>query len=195
MWWRKFLDLFRRKKEESVGYGEAPSSLVWGFIIPHTKEDGGATTPDKKMNEYRFKLAMIRVMDLLVPFETRDVGGVWGAVKRLFKRGVTASIESHKNAYNKKVGGFEVLYLYDDELSKEYALKLVAAFKEAFPNHTIRRGNGLIPIKKGGRGFNNLKFARKKFRVSLLVEAFFIDNNDDYISPEEMAQFWDNFLK
>lgn len=193
-WIRKHI--LRKKEPVSIGYGEGESfKPKWGIIVPHTLKSGGAATKDGSFNEYRFCLKMLGFMGIKVPFETRDLGGVYGAAKKLSKKGVNASIEPHKNAYNGKTEGFEVLYIDGDQTSREEALKLVEEFKRVFPTHKIRRGNGLLPIKKGGRGYNNLKHAKKFFRISLLVEAFFIDNNKDWISPEKMGNFWEEFLK
>jgi len=195
-WIKKYIFRIKKPKEPvSIGYGEAePFKFVWGIIVPHTLKSGGASSRTHKINEYKFCLKMVLFMVRKVWYETRDIGGVYGAAERLSKKGVNASLELHKNAYNKKAYGFEVLYLDGDQTSKEEALKLVEEFKRVFPTHRIRRGNGLLPIKKGGRGYNNLKNAKKFFNVSLLVESFFIDNDNDWISPEEMASFWDDFL-
>jgi len=38
----------------SHGEGKPSIKLTWGFIVPHTARTGGATTPDKKFNEYTY---------------------------------------------------------------------------------------------------------------------------------------------
>ena len=173
MW--KWLKRFFTKKPVVI---DVPISFkpVWGFIAPHTLKSGGAYSKKHKLNEYKYALKMYSFMEFLLPIETRDAAGVKGAAKALKERGATATIENHKNAYNTKAEGFEVLYLKGDELSKKYALMLVAEVKIAFPNLKIRHGNGLLAVKRKGRGGANLVAGKKYHAVSLLTEFFFIDS-------------------
>lgn len=186
--------LFKKKKPVYESHGEKPSGSVsatikWGIIIPHVKKAGGADTPDGKIDEYDYGLKMVDKLDM--PYETRDSGGVKGAAKRLKKRGVTASLEPHKNAYNGKAEGFEILVLASDSLSIEFAELIAEAFAKKFPDRKIRGRGGLKKLKKGDRGAGNLIAAKKAgMKVALLSEAFFIDNPAEWIEPDVMAKFW-----
>lgn len=169
----------------------------WGIIIPHTKRKPGASgykPSGKKIQEYQYGLEL--VADTSFPFETRDNGGVSGAAKRLKNISQTnATIEPHKNAYNKKARGFELLVIRGDSLSGHYARMIADEFKRQFPERRMRHDNGIKWVKKGDRGYYNLVAAKKAgMEVAILGESFFIDNPDEWISPEEMAEFWKEVL-
>lgn len=178
---------------ESHGNPGKEFKANWGIIIPHTKSTGGAGNDTHKMNEYYYGLKMVKTLGL--PFETRDSGGVRGATKRLLSKGIKCTLEPHKNAYNGKAFGFEILVLKGDDLSIHYAELFAQAFKARFPDRRLRHGNGLKVLNKGDRGAGNLVASKKAgAEVALLSEAFFIDNDSEWIAPEEMAQFWSEQL-
>jgi len=187
------LDCFKKdysKPSKDYGsHGEGESfKPVWGYIVPHTEKAQGAETPDNKFSEYKYGLGVaVKNADSL-PWDDRNDGGVSGAVKRLVNsKKVNATFEDHKNAYNNKVGGAEILCIKGDELSKYYAELILAAYKLKYPNRNIR---GVKEMRKGGRGYNNLKAAKAAGAdVALLGEMFFIDNPGDFIPVNVYADF------
>lgn len=177
-------------QKPSIGFGEKPEpKYAWGLIIPHTKSSGGASSKEKKINEYEYGLKLASY--LAIPRETRDEGGVSLAAKRLKIKGCTASLEPHLNAFNQTAKGFEILVLENDSESIRVAEIMAENFKAKYPNRVLRHGNGVKKIKSGDRGYSNLVAAKKEgMKIALLGEAFFIDNVNEWIEPHEMAEFW-----
>jgi hypothetical protein len=180
--------------QPSIGYGEKPEpKYIWGLIIPHTKNSGGASSKEKKMNEYEYGLKFASYMPQ--PRETRDEGGVPLAAKRLKIKGCNASLEGHKNAYNSTAKGFEILVMETDLESIRVAEIIAQNFKQANPDRVLRHGNGVKKIKPGDRGYSNLKSAKDNgMKIALLAEDFFIDNPAEWIEPSVLAEFWKNNL-
>lgn len=168
----------------------------WGIIIPHTNKAPGASgyrPSGVKISEYKYGLEMS--MGIPLPYATRDRSGVKGAAESLKSRGCNASLEPHKNAFNKKAHGFEILVLKGDKLSAQYARLFADAFADKYPERRLRHDKGIKWISKGDRGYHNLVAAKKAgMDVALLSESFFLDNQNEWISPEEMAAFWDELL-
>lgn len=180
-------------KKDPGGFGKPEPKYKWGIIIPHTKKSPGASTADKKINEYEYALSMVPHM--AKPYATRDKAGVSGAASELKKLGINASLEPHKNAYNNMAKGFEILVLANDSESIRVAEIMAQNFKDLYPERTLRHTNGVKKIKSGDRGYSNLIAAKKAgMEIALLSEAFFIDNPKEWISPEEMASFWNGQL-
>lgn len=185
-------DCFKKdysKPSKPVGsHGEGESlKLKWGYIVPHTKSAQGAETPDNLTSEYKYGLSVAVTNADSILWDDRNDGGVKGAVKRLVGKGVNATFEDHKNAYNGKVGGAEILIIKGDSLSKHYAELILDAYALKYPNRNIR---GVKEMKKGGRGYNNLLAAKKAGAdVALLGEMFFIDNPADFIPVNTYANF------
>lgn len=189
-----FKNLFK-KKEESVpgGYGNGSRVNHWGVIIPHELKAPGANSP-MGLSEYHFALKMVQTMSF--PYRTRDGVGVYGAAKALKGIACNASIEPHLNAYNGKASGFEILVLKDDTDSISMARLIAEEFARQFPGRKMRADNGIKLVTSKDRGGANLVAAKNAgMKIALLSEAFFIDNPDDYISPEKMAEFWNSVLR
>lgn len=163
----------------------------WGIIIPHTRGKKGARRITKSgvVNEYDYGILEAKASEFA--YETRDDKGVKGAALNLFMKGCNASLEPHKNAFNTKVSGFQILVIEDDTLSYFHALRLSKAFAEKYPHRRVRYENGVLELKKQDRGYNNLSAAKDHgMVVALLTEMFFIDNLADWMEPEEMGTFW-----
>lgn len=185
---RFFKNIFRRKLPESTR-----GPLKWGIIIPHTYKAQGASNKQDTVTEYQYADKMSWRINHSSEF--RDNGGVYGAAERLFESGCNASIEPHLNAFNGKAKGFEILAMAGDTRSISEGIRIAKAFKEMFPDRLLRHGNGVKIVKRGDRGYKNLKDARYAgMRVALLSEAFFIDNPDEWISHYDMAEFWESVL-
>ena len=160
---------------------------VWGIINPHLKNKPGAVSHDRKYSEYIYGAIMIP--EINKPWDTRDNGGVSGAVKRLVKNyKINASLEPHYNAFNRKAKGFEILVLKGDKLSEKYAKMFLDAFADKYPE---RANRGIKRIGYGGRGYNNLVAAKRAgAKIALLSEMFFGDNINDWLEPIEQGTFW-----
>ena len=202
-WFNRMLsrirNFFRKKPKPGVEDGvkdpvtQKEFKYNWGFIVPHTKRAGGAVSREKGINEYEYGLKLVKLLKW--PWDTRDKGGVFGAASRLRKKGVNATIEPHKNAFNGKAHGFELLVMKGDDLSGEVARHICEAFQEKYPNRKLRYDNGIKWSKPGDRGYGNLKAAKDAgIDVVILSESFFIDNPKEWITHQEMAKFWRDVL-
>lgn len=204
--WRKIKRVFTPAKKPIGNYGSHGSSLpnfkpVWGLVLPHYQHDGGAN--NKKwyaaagvafFSEYTYAKKMFLKL-ISYKQDDRNNGDVSGAAERLVKQGCNSYLEPHKDAYNTSVGGFSFLYISGDALSKKYAEFFRDAYIKMFPNKNPRYSNGLKSVKKGVAGYNNLVKAKKQgMEVAILSETFFIDNKNDFVSPEAMAKFWKEVL-
>jgi len=178
---------YRQPTREYGSHGEGESfQPIWGYIIPHIDEAQGAETK-KGLSEYSYGGMIANYNNNFIAWDDRDDGGVKSATKRLVAHGINATFEDHKNAYNHKVGGAEILIIKGDELSKFHAERILEAFALKFPDRNIR---GVKEMRKGGRGYNNLLLAKKGGAdVALLGELFFIDNPNDFIDPKVYAEF------
>lgn len=168
--------------------------LRWGIIVPHTLDAPGARSARHSENEYGYAKRMINFM--VLPWATRDEGGVSGAARKLANKYVNATIEPHKNAYNGTARGFELLVMVGDHASAEVAREIIGAFHKVYPNRILRHDGGIKWVGEKDRGYDNLLKAKKEgIKIAILSESFFIDNHAEWIEPEEMAYFWHNTLK
>lgn len=178
---------FKRKSKEIV-------PAKFGIIVPHTVKKQGATSK-KGISEYKYVCDMVQYLASDIRHSFRDFDGVRGAASTLSNLGCNASLEPHLNAFNGKAKGFEILIIKNDMASKFYAEMFAQHFSSEFPERVLRHRTGIKEVSKGDRGYNNLKTAKKNgMEIALLSEAFFIDNNSEWISPEEMADFWNSLL-
>lgn len=177
---------YSKPSREYGSHGEGEIFIPkWGYIVPHTESAQGAETIDGKWSEYTHGLAVSTKLGL--PWDDRNDGGVYSACKRLKALGVNSTWEDHRNAFNRTVGGAEILCLHGDQLSIEKAEMILESFHSAFPKRNIR---GIKPIRKSGRGYNNLLASKKAgMDVALLGELFFIDNPADFIPADQIAAF------
>ncbi len=160
----------------------------WGHIVAHNSKKQGANSFDRSYSEYTY--GNILSHSLSMPSETRDAGGVSLAAKRLVKKGCTASIECHYNAFNGKASGLEILVLKGDDFSAKYA-KMIISEAMSTPTRTtkLRADGGIKWISKGDRGYYNLVNAKSAgMKVAILTELFFGDNQFDFIGPSKQAK-------
>jgi hypothetical protein len=170
------------------------TKLKWGMVRCHTEKAQGAVAKwiAPHLTEYMYWEDLYDCIQHEPPNTDRNNGGLKVAYSRLAKSGVTASIESHKNAFNGKAKGYEVLVLEGDLASLLYARKYLRLMNEYFPYHVNR---GIKYVERGNRGAANLLAAKKAgMVVALLTEDFFIDNESDYIKPEALAKVYDRLL-
>lgn len=175
-------------------YGRGADFIpLWGIIVPHERKAQGARTHSSvypPVYEYGYGLQLATYLSDRIPHKTRDSAGVYGAAKALLDIGCNATLEPHCNAFNGKAEGYEILVMAGDSLSKEYALNIISAFQTKYPERRKRQGDGVKEVKKGERGYYNLKNAKDAgVEVALLSELFFIDNIKDFMQPLEMSNF------
>lgn len=174
--------------KKGYDYGGEEFIPEWGLIIPHTEKRKGALSYDGKYSEYVYGSIMAGMIN--IPHATRNYGGVFSAAKSLFKQGCNCSLEPHYNAYNGQAHGAEILVMKGDDLSAKYARLIMDDFSSKFPKRRLRHDNGIKWLRKGDRGYNNLKEAKSAgMEVALLSELFFGDNPKDFIKPSAQAQF------
>lgn len=154
-----------------------------GIVIGHTKGAGGAYSSTLKTNEYDLHTIIAakckaygEKVGLNVIVETRDVGGVPGAYKRLLAQKPDACLELHFNAG----GGEGTEVLFSDSFDKAgvneavfagiILKKMIAAF--GTKNRGLKRFAG-----SSGRGYQNV--AQTTNVPSILTEAFFGDSKVD----------------
>ena len=187
---RRFFRFLKRlfSKPVSNDYGSGPvEKLTWGYVVCHTRKDKGATNGQavNRLTEYDYSLSVARLLRGVIPYATRDDGGVYQACRKLKKVGCNASIEFHLNAFDSSVNGAEILVIADDEASIEVAQNILDAFKMRFPDRKIR---GVKEKRSGKRGRRNLDDAKDAgMRVRILTELFFIDS--EFIDEKIMADF------
>lgn len=160
-----------------------------GLIVGHTRASPGAKNASSGMHEYTFWRDFVNefFLDQLwhgvkVSVFFRDEGGIEGAVRMAVKSGCNALIELHSNAYNEQVSGCEVLCSSDQDLpglNEQHFARLLAFRLNEVMGNRLRGDNGVKYIAKSGeRGFFNL--TRVIDRPSVLIEPFFIDNDQDF---------------
>ena len=175
------------KPDTGFGYGEPIKHKV-GCIIPHVLKAQGAETIGG-LTEYRYAFEEIPKDK---PYKTRDEAGVKGAARELKKLKCNTSIEPHKNAFNEKANGYEILVMDGDKVSYDFAMNILQAFEEMFPTHKNR---GIKTLSRGDRGYYNLRDAKRGgMKAAILTELFFIDCYQDFILPETMREFWERVL-
>ena len=103
------------------------------------------------------------------------------------------SIQLHLNSFNGTANGCEVLVLSGDTRSYALAEKFAKEFTQEF-GRTLRRPEvkGKKILSSVDRGAASLRAAPKG--VKILVEPFFIDNKNDFVSKEEYAKFLTKFV-
>ena len=83
------------------------------------------------------------------------------------------AVSFHCNAYNKEVGGTEVLYHHTNKQAKWLAVQ----FQEALVDLFNLKDRGIKPVVSEGRGGYLLKYVNAP---CVILEPFFIDNNTEF---------------
>lgn len=183
---------FLRKSLKPTGYGaEDPIGHNWGIAIPHEQYNQGAVAHDPRWTEFSY--ALIMGGDIQVPKYTKSMPNPYESLVNADL--CTAILEPHFNAYNGKVHGYEILVLKGDSESEHYARLFIDAWADEYPKRRARGDRGIKWIKKGDRGYPNLTGMKKAgAEVALLSEMFFGDNESDWVSPKDQADFWREHL-
>ncbi len=163
-----------------------------GIVIGHTKKSPGAYGLFKQ-HEYEWNTHLAQLMgshciaiSIQYKIETRDVGGIVGAYKRMMAWKPDAIIELHFNSFNGKATGVETLHTdnYDKVGLREMELagKLSLAMSKVL-SLPMRHRNGIKEISKGERGWYNV--AQTLSVPSVLIESGFADNPVDSASMQK----------
>lgn len=154
-----------------------------GVVIGHTKGAGGAYAPTLKTNEYDLHIIIAKLMQdygakigMNVIVETRDIGGVPGAYKRLLAKNPDACLELHFNSGGGQ--GAEVLFsdTYDKAGINEALFASLVLKKMTSYLGLKSRGLKRFPAREG-RGYQNV--AQTTNTPSILTECFFGDSASD----------------
>jgi len=156
-----------------------------GIIVGHTKKSQGAFSKTLGQSEYVYNSGLAAMiaehaagLSDQVKIETRDVGGVAGAFKRILAWKPDCVIELHFNAANGRASGAETLFSdnYDAHGIRELALAQLTARAMAdalgIPSRGVKERTS-----SGERGFFNLSQTTKT--PCVLIESGFGDNPVD----------------
>ena len=173
-----------------------------GVIVGHTAKAPGArivATDGRVTSEYEYHKSVMTIalskqnsLGSLAPMFNelvfRDNIGIAGATNKIIESGVDLSIELHTNASNGNAVGCEAFYYMPNSKS------ICEYYCELFCERFKRKNRGAKDIKKNGRGVTNLSLLQD-IPYSILVEPFFGDNKDEYISKNDYASFLAEFVK
>lgn len=148
------------------------------LIIGHGGNDCGAVNNNTKETELGYNTDLVHKLkevldkkDYIVDVYNRGFYKVEN-VHYLNKIGYDIMISFHCNAFNGKASGTEVLYWYSSKKGKILAQDLLDNITK-----TLNLANrGLKPINVGDRGAYLLG---RTNAVTVLIEPFFIDNDND----------------
>ena len=161
-----------------------PKVIKFGYIIGHTQENKGAFNYDYKLQEFDYWEAVL-IPGFTYVYRYESDGGVEdqvdAAAKKLKESGCTHIIEVHFNAYNNKTRGVEALC---HDLSWEFASEFTT-FASKSLGHKNRGAKNVSTMKHGKP---NMEAVKKYSTDSILIEPFFGDNEDDYVTIERMRQ-------
>jgi N-acetylmuramoyl-L-alanine amidase len=167
------------------------------LIVGHGNGDSGAMGWNG-MSEFNFNQF---VADEI---ENRDLGkeirvfyrgpsGITGVSAKAVMWRPDLTIELHLNAFNGKAKGCEVLCLKGDldseTIAKDFSHKFTTHFKRV-----LRGKDGIKWISKNDRGGLNLR-SLATIKQRILIEPFFIDNPEEWISPMIYADFLSDWIK
>lgn len=202
---KKIYNYFVQKKvikslpDTAVIKNDLADPRLWGFVVAHTKKKVGAVLKDEDgtvmatENDHSNSTSIQVCRQIPSVIATRDAGGLDGAYGWLSIEGCKFSIESHGNAFNRNAKGYLILVIDGDKASEYVANLMLESFREKYPKRQYR---GIRRVQAGDNGFLNLRKAREAgMEVALLTEMFFIDNRDDYISSEDLGNFYVDFIR
>ena len=196
--WRRIKNFFKRRNPSTPAKPRVPAPTTPSYgdckriaiIVGHDARSGGARLYDGR-NEYKYNTdvalrvlekAKALALDLDADFNKavkifyRDGVGIKGACRAAAEWGADLSLELHFNAAGvPKARGAEMLVIDGDiETAKKARIildDLVASF-----GSKLRHDNGIKWMSRGGRGYNNLKYARSYgITYPMLIEPFFGD--------------------
>lgn len=163
------------------------------FINGHSHRSQGAegleTVDGHKLKITEWSYAESLHTRLVTPFTHTDAFNLHQTNRYVTRE--TVALEFHLNSFTSPtVEGYEVLILEDDLESHRSAKLFLNIMKYYFPN---RRNRGIKVLTSTCRGYNNLLRLKKVYAKAILTEAFFINNPNDWINREHMADVINRF--
>ncbi len=181
---------FWKKKKKSKSLKPIPKVKTIGLIVGHTEKDKGATIYNGAIQEYDYWSEVVENLNLEKEYAVgfRDRNGVAGACSEIrAKLGFNPDIilELHFNSYNGEAKGCEALFTNSKELAEEFCF---------FMEKKGQKNRGAKDVYKNGRGIKNMEIAQRYCDNNILIEPFFADNKDDYITIKKMTEYLQEFL-
>lgn len=146
--------------------------------VGHHKPSGdiGAQNKTYKTNEYEYNIKFVHDVLKFIDYDVDVVIGShpWKHItKKVNAEKPDFCISFHANAFNGEATGSEVLYFHTSQISKDIAREFLFATVDTLelPNR------GVKGVQMGDRGSKLLLYTTMP---CVLLEPFFIDNDDDY---------------
>lgn len=163
------------------------------LIVGHSPTDSGAIGWNKvKEFDYNLKVAEMLNKSHGLDYVIRGKGGIAGAAIAALAKNPDLIIEMHLNAFNGKAEGCCALVLKGDEQSAVYARKFTKMFCDKF-NRKLRSDKGVLWVDSSDRGGFSLSVL-KPARAAILIESFFIDNPNEWVTIDEYYNFMCDFI-
>lgn len=163
------------------------------LIVGHSPTDSGAIGWNKvKEFDYNLKVAEMLNKSHGLDYVVRGKGGIAGAAIAALAKNPDLIIEMHLNAFNGKAEGCCALVLKGDEQSAVYARKFTKMFCDKF-NRKLRSDKGVLWVDSSDRGGFSLSVL-KPARAAILIESFFIDNPNEWVTIDEYYNFMCDFI-
>ena len=164
------------------------------LIVGHSPTDSGAIGWNK-VKEFDYNLQVAKMLNKShgLDYIIRGKGGIAGSALEAIAKNPDLILEMHLNAYNGKAKGCCALVLKGDEASAVYARKFTKMFCDKF-SRVLRSDKGILWVDSSDRGGFSLSVL-KPAKAAILLESFFIDNPDEWVSVEDYYKFMVEFIE
>lgn len=158
-------------------------------------DEGIFTTKEVSFNEHDYVAEVCELVAKKLPnvgvFYKSKTGGWATTYLKVIPLNPDFIFEVHLNAFNGQAKGCEVL------ITQEKTRRLAESFSKAFTekfDRVLRATKGVKKLESGDRGSSNVKGISAIAPYAMLTEAFFCDNPNEYVTPEEYAEFFADWL-
>lgn len=164
------------------------------LIVGHSPSDSGAIGWNR-VKEFDYNLQVAKMLNKShgIDYIIRGKGGIAGAALEALSKNPDLILEMHLNAFNGKAKGCCALVLKGDEASAAYARKFTKMFCDKF-GRILRSDKGVLWVDKSARGGFSLSVLYPA-KAAILLESFFIDNPDEWVSVEDYHKFMVEFIE
>lgn len=185
-------DLTQPNSSETPSSSKPKKKIV--LIVGHSPTDSGAIGWNK-VKEFDYNLQVAKMLNKShgLDYVIRGKGGIAGAALEAIAKNPDLILEMHLNAYNGKAKGCCALVLKGDDASAAYARKFTKMFCDKF-NRVLRSDKGILWVDSSDRGGFSLSVL-KPAKAAILLESFFIDNPDEWVSVEDYYKFMVEFIE